>query len=193
MIQVHTVGDSHSTFIHGSFPEWVQQNHLGPKTCYSFGIASPRYVLNNTKPGDSVIFCLGEIDCRCQVHKIITETKTYQYIINYIIDKYFEAIRYIVAHLGVHTYIYNVVPPSKEEDLPHASLGYPVMGSNEERKTYVLYFNKRLKEKCTEYGFTFFDIYDDYVDQDGFLKRELSDGNVHIGNGKFIVKKLESL
>lgn len=45
MMQVHTVGDSHSTSVHGSFPDWVQQNHLGPKTCYSFGIASPRYIL----------------------------------------------------------------------------------------------------------------------------------------------------
>jgi hypothetical protein len=193
MMQVHTVGDSHSTSVHGSFPDWVQQNHLGPKTCYSFGIASPRYILKNTNPGNVVIFCLGEIDCRCHVHRIITKTKTYQYIINYIIDNYFKAVRDIAAHLGVHVYIYNVVPPSKEKDLPHASANFPVLGSDEERKTYVLYFNKRLKEKCIEYGFHFFDIYDHYTDEEGFLRRDLSDDNVHIGNGEFIVKKLASL
>lgn len=99
------------------------------------------------------------------MHRIITKTKTYQYIINYIIDNYFKAVRDIAAHLG----------------------------SDEERNTYVLYFNKRLKEKCIEYGFHFFDIYDHYTDEEGFLRRDLSDGNVHIGNGEFIVKKLASL
>ena len=114
-------------------------------------------------------------------------------VIDEIIENYVNTIRNSVQFRDVRTCIYNVVPPSKKEDIPGESQGFPILGTNEERKTYVLYFNKRLNEKCIENGFTFFDIYDDYVDQDGFLKRELSDGNVHIGNGEFIVKKLASL
>jgi hypothetical protein len=72
---------------------------------------------------------------------------------------------------------------------PHDEL-HP-LGDDEERKKYVLYFNSKLKEKCADNDFTFFDIYDKYTDEEGFLKRELSDGNVHIGDGTFIREFLE--
>ena len=54
---------------------------------------------------------------------------------------------------------------------------FPYLGTDEERKMYVLYFNEKLKEKCAEYGYVFFDVYDKYVDVEGFLDEELSDGN----------------
>lgn len=60
------------------------------------------------------------------------------------------------------------------------------MGTDEERKNYVLYFNKKLKEKCIEKEYIFFDIYDNYIDENGFLRKDLSDGIVHIGNGFYI-------
>jgi len=63
---------------------------------------------------------------------------------------------------------------------------YPFLGTDEERKKYVLYFNKKLKEKCIEYGFTFFDIYDKYIDNNGYLNKKFSDGHVHIKDGQFI-------
>ena len=62
----------------------------------------------------------------------------------------------------------------------------PFLGTDEERKSYVLYFNKILKEKCIENNFIFFDIYDKYLDINGFLRKDLSDDNVHIKNGKYI-------
>jgi hypothetical protein len=60
------------------------------------------------------------------------------------------------------------------------------LGTDEERKQYVLYFNEKVKEKCIEKGYIFFDIYNKYTDENGYLKKELSDGNVHIGNGIYI-------
>ena len=63
---------------------------------------------------------------------------------------------------------------------------YPYLGSDEERKNYVLYFNKKIREKCIEKNYIFFDIYDKYIDENGFLRKDLSDGNVHIGNGVYI-------
>jgi hypothetical protein len=44
----------------------------------------------------------------------------------------------------------------------------------------------KLKEKCFEYNYIFFDIYNKYTDKDGFLNKELSDGCVHISDGKYI-------
>jgi hypothetical protein len=186
-----TIGDSHSTIVHGSWPAYVSVQHLGPKLCYSFG-QNP-FELSGSSPGDTVIFCLGEIDCRCHVHKYVTETVTYQFIIDKLIEKYIKTIKNAVQNKGVRTCIYNVVPHTKLEVVSDQGAAYPTVGSDEERKTYTLYFNQKVKEKCNENGFIFFDVYDDYADQDGFLKRELSDGSVHIGNGEFIVKKLESL
>ena len=60
---------------------------------------------------------------------------------------------------------------------------YPYLGTDEERKQYVLYFNKKLKEKCIENNYIFFDIYNNYTDENGFLRKNLSDGNVHIAKG----------
>jgi hypothetical protein len=60
------------------------------------------------------------------------------------------------------------------------------LGTDEERKQYVLYFNEKLKEKCIEKEYIFFDIYNNYIDENGYLRKDLSDGNVHIGNGIYI-------
>lgn len=84
---IHTIGDSHSYF------GWtgIVSHKLGPLLCYTFG----KETLNrcdiqkfNIKDDDTVIFCLGEIDCRCHIHKHITPTKTYKDIINNIVDNY---------------------------------------------------------------------------------------------------------
>jgi hypothetical protein len=50
----------------------------------------------------------------------------------------------------------------------------------------VLYFNEKIKEKCIENNYIFFDVYDKYTDENGFLRKDLSDGNVHIRDGVHI-------
>ena len=186
-MSIHTIGDSHS----GSGWSGIIQHHLGAVLCYSFG----KEKLNrcdirkfNIKDGDTIVFCLGEIDCRCHIHKHITETKTYKEIINYIVENYFEAIELNVSISQIklkNICVYNVVPPiQKYNTLENPE--YPYLGTDEERKQYVLYFNKKLQEKCIEKNYIFFDIYNNYVDENGFLRKDLSDANVHIHNGIYI-------
>ena len=184
-MSIHTIGDSHSD------NGWsgVVNHHLGPVLCYSFG----KEKLNrcdirnfNIQDGDTIIFCLGEIDCRCHVHKHVTNASTYQDIIHNIVDRYFEAIELNVSIAQIklkNVCVYNVVPPIQKHNT-HENPEYPYLGSDEERKQYVLYFNEKLKEKCREKKYIFFDIYNHYADVNGFLSKELSDGNVHISNGK---------
>ncbi len=182
---IHTIGDSHSC------NGWVDviNHHLGPILCYSFGKEKlDRCDIRkfNIKDGDTIIFCLGEIDCRNHVHKHITDTTTYQEIINNIIDNYFEAIELNVTVSQIklkNICIYNIVPPINIGDN-----NYSYLGTDKQRKQYILYFNKKLKEKCIEKKYIFFDIYNDYIDENGFLKKELSDGCVHIKNGIYISK-----
>ena len=186
-MSIHTIGDSHS--VNG----WngTINHHLGPILCYSFG----KEKLNrcdirnfNIKDGDTIIFCFGEIDCRCHIHKHINETKTYQDIINNIINNYFEAIVVNVSILQIklkNICVYNVVPPVQKYNTGEDN-NFPYLGNDEERKQYTLYFNKKLKEKCIEKEYIFFDIYNNYTDENGFLKKSLSDGYVHIRDGIYI-------
>jgi lysophospholipase L1-like esterase len=176
---IHTVGDSHSDF------GWsgVTKHHLGPVLCYSFGkekLERCDIRTFNMVDGDTIIFCFGEIDCRSHVHKY----ENYQKTITSIVDAYFEAIalNVRVAKLTLQVCVYNVVPPITKHNNSE-NPDFPYRGTDEERKQYVLYFNQKIKEKCVEYGYIFFDVYHHYVDDQGFLKRELSDGHVHIAEG----------
>ena len=186
-MSIHTIGDSHS----GGGWTGVKQHPIGPVLCYSFG----KEKLNrcdirnfNIKDDDTIVFCLGEIDCRCHIHNHITETTTYQDIINNIVYNYFEAIELNVSISQIklkNICVYNVVPPIQKYNT-RENPEYPYLGTDEERKQYVLYFNEKLKEKCIEKEYIFFDIYNNYIDENGYLRKDLSDGNVHIGNGIYI-------
>jgi hypothetical protein len=186
-MSIHTIGDSHS----GSGWYGIIQQSLGPLLCYTFGnkklnICDIRNF--NIKDGDTIIFCLGEIDCRCHIHKHITDTRTYQDIINDIVDNYFDAIHLNVSVAQIklkNVCVYNVVPPVQIYNT-WENIDYPFLGTDNERKEYVLYFNKKIKEKCIEKEYIFFDIYNNYIDNNGFLRKDLSDGNVHISNGIYI-------
>ena len=186
-MSIHTIGDSHSFF------GWtgINNHHLGAVLCYSFGKEKlNRCDIRNfdIKDGDTIIFCLGEIDCRCHIHKHITDTITYQDIINNIVENYFEAIESNISTSQIklkNVGVYNVVPPVQKYNTEENEY-YPYLGTDEERKKYVLYFNEKLKEKCIEKEYIFFDVYHKYADKNGFLRKDLSDGHVHISNGIYI-------
>ena len=186
-MSIHTFGDSHS------YNGWygITTHHLGPVLCYSFGMEKLNRcdIRNfNIKDNDTIIFCFGEIDCRCHIYKHINETNTYEDIINNIVDNYFEAIKLniITSHLKLKNIcVYNVVPPTQKHNTSE-NPKFPYLGTDTERKQYVLYFNKKLKEKCSENNYIFFDVYDKYADENGFLSKILSDGNVHIKKTVYI-------
>ena len=184
---VHTFGDSHA------YCGWseVTTNHLGAYLCYSFGRDNYICDIRNNpsiKDGDTLIFCFGEIDCRCHIRKHVSLLVKYQLIIDNIVNNYIKTIKLNISTSQLklrNVCIYNVVPPVQKHTIDE-SAEYPHLGTDEERKQYVLYFNKKLKEKCAENGYIFFDVYDKYVDENGFLRKDLSDGNVHIGDGTHI-------
>tara|TARA_B110000483_G_C17978459_1_gene458765 strand:- start:103 stop:705 length:603 start_codon:yes stop_codon:yes gene_type:complete len=187
---IHTFGDSHAS---NTISGWKDCNdiithHLGAKLCYTFG----REILNlcdirkyDINDGDSLIFCFGEIDCRCHVHKHITATTSYRDVIDSIIDSYITAININIYNSDINfknICIYNVVPPIERYNT-YENIEQPYLGSDQERKQYVLYFNEILRDKCNENKWVFFDIYNKYIDNNGYLNKQLSDGNVHIKNG----------
>ncbi len=188
--RIHTIGDSHS---YNGWGNMTIHHHLGPVLCYSFG----RDKLNkcdisklNINNGDTVIFCFGEIDCRCHINKYVKKNISYQEVINNMITNYIEAIKLNIENSQLklkNICIFNIVPPVKKDEISE-NKEFPFLGEDEERKSYILYFNNKLKEICAKNNYIFFDVYDKYTDENGFLNKELSDGTVHIGNGSHLHK-----
>jgi len=153
-MSIHTIGDSHS---HNGWTN-VINHHLGPVLCYSFGKEKlDRCDIRNfnIKDGDTIVFCLGEIDCRCHIHKHITDEVTYQDIINNIVDNYFEAIELNISISQIkfkNICVYNVVPPVQKNSVTN-NVEYPFLGTDGERKQYVFYFNKKLNTKINHFIF----------------------------------------
>ena len=198
----HIFGDSHVQYAWSDINN-IYTHALWGSLCYSFGrdmlsrlnISNPEY---GVKENDSVCFLFGEIDCRSHIRKYVTDDVTYMEIIDPIIYKYFEGIK-LNAELYKHVNIYVCsIAPAVEKNkiyvdkigIENGWLATTFNSSDDERKQYVHYFNKKLKEFCNLYNYTFINIHDYYTDANGFLNRELSCPSVHIKDPKFIIKYL---
>ena len=94
MITLHTYGDSHATHFGG----WdgvtidtirISTNHLIGKLAYSFG-RDKIQVVKGVNENDIILFCFGEIDCRCHINKYEPDWKL---SIDNLIDTYFDTIK----------------------------------------------------------------------------------------------------
>ena len=186
---IHTIGDSHSN--HG-WNSNVISHSFEDMSCYDFAVNRFKKVdiqelnINN---GDSIIFCFGYIDCKYYIQKNINDFITYQQVINYIIINYFKYISFIINNSGVNfkkICVYNVIPLFNEKYNTYEYQDYTTIDINDVIKYNILYFNTKIKEYCELNNYIFFDIYDKYTDENGFLKKDLSDGGVHIKNGIYI-------
>lgn len=135
---------------------------------------------------DTVIFCFGEIDVRCHVHKrVCVEGVPHERIIEDLVQNYFRALRDIIEKCekkSLKVGIYNIIPPSRKST-QQENIHYPYQGTDDERRLYTTYMNMCLKKQCQIHEYTFVDIYHDYMDKEGFLDVNTSDGGIHIGQG----------
>lgn len=186
---VHTIGDSHAggvSNLTGAFDKisGIKRHWLGPRLMYSISKEGLNLNSLSIQSGDIIILCFGEIDCRCHVHKFITQN-TYQQIIDELVESYFNLIKNFIEDYGVKVIVYNVVPSVRKGSVEENG-SYPLLGTDEERKSYVTYMNSKLSENCDRHNLLFLDVYNNYLCQDGFLKKEFSDGNVHVTEPSFI-------
>ena len=221
-MNIHTIGDSHSKYGWNKIDD-VMVHHIGPKLCYSIGRDKP-IMVHGSLPlesdgysvppwkqivkDDMVIFCFGEIDCRCHIGKYVITSgsshisgsvssstqfveKTHKDVIDEIVEPYFEALKLNEqAMSGIKIVVYNVPPPCKQYE-QHPMETFPFVGTDDERKTYHEYFNSALSKKCKEYGYAFFNVYDRYKDDEGFIEKNFSDGGVHITDPIYMKDELE--
>lgn len=168
----------------------VHCHYMGSVLCHSIGkYGITRCDLDRVhglSDHDTVIFCFGEIDVRCHVYKrACIENILYKHIIDSLVHNYFRAIRDMIekcAKKCLNVGVYNIPPPSRKST-QRENIHYPYQGTDDERKAYTVYMNMCLKEECHKYAYTFVDIYNDYMDEEGFLDVRTSDGGIHIGQG----------
>jgi hypothetical protein len=192
---IHTVGDSHSWFGWKDIKEYqypIKINRIGAKLMYTFSkdrekVISP-FIYDSINKNDILIYCFGEIDCRCHISKHITKDVDYVALINRLSTDYLEAVRYMhfkYMPQGAKSAVYSVVPPIKERDGTN-NPDYPFLGSDQDRLQYHRYLNERLRLLC-ENDIIFFDITSKYEDENGFLETEKSDRRCHIDNPQGIL------
>lgn len=190
----HTFGDSHSSF-HGGWTKIkiknfkILTNHFGGKTMSFFSSKNITDILK-TSHIDIICLCYGEIDCRVHINKF---EPNYESRIDEIVTWYFNGISNIrKLYNNIKICVYNVVPPvarEKEENKwMESGSASPAAGTDIQRKKYTLYMNKKLKEYCILNNCIFFDVYNKYVDNEGFLNPVYSDQNCHISDPIYLTE-----
>lgn len=135
-----------------------------------------------------MLFCFGEIDCRCHVKKHLINGD-YKNIIDSLVLKYKNELSKVSKLVSNQICIYNIIPPLKrlnknmhlENNFP-----FPFLYDDIESKLYIEYFNLKLKELCIDENYIFFDVYEKYLDNERYLNPKYSDGIIHIVDNIFI-------
>jgi hypothetical protein len=133
-------------------------------------------------PDDTIVLAYGEVDCRANIGKQIALGRLEDEIITELTSAYIKTVRAVVAE--GHVIVVAVIPPttSREYSEENPDGGFPFESSDEERVRYTKKVNNSLSILCEQAGFVFFNPYIPYTREDGCLRRELSDMNIHVGN-----------
>jgi hypothetical protein len=176
--QITTIGDSHGWHGWLKIPG-VEVLTRGPMTMHSVG--RDQIVYTKGLPYETpVVFSWGEVDCRCHIHN----HQPWKETIERVVREYIKTVLLNAAHVR-QIWLFNISPPPRVEDCKETydGVGFPFVGSNEDRLKYVRYMNELLGRS----PFPLIDVYESYCDSDGFM----ADGNVHISNEKPIMAWIE--
>jgi len=205
--KIVSIGDSHSQILAGVSSGRTSRVYLGPTTLYQFASSKreqmifdvPNLFKDDNFIGEDIndesvliIYCLGEIDIRCNWEKQINEYKADEnkFIENLVNEAFVTALS-IRKPFGFIS-----IPPAVDKQHiieTDATKEYPVRGSNEDRVRWVKKLNFYLEKKCLENNCVFLNIWEYYADENGLLIHELSDGNVHIKEGKYVREEIDKL
>lgn len=187
-------GDSHA---HNHFKNLYLpfvDKHQNSITMFRIG-RDNKIIHFNKRDHDSnsiICLCYGEVDCRCHIQRQINLGRAENDVIYELVSKYFNTIR---NNIGIYKkiIIVAVIPPTEKEEyekingpITHA---FPFVGSDADRVRYTYKMNQLLELFCNKYGMYFFNPFSYYTRDNGCLKHELSDGNVHIAHNYYFLEK----
>ncbi len=137
--------------------------------------------------GDTVAFVYGEIDCRAHVMKQVMAGRNHNDVISVLVYRYFDTIllnRKMYKKLKI--IVVSLVPPKRKA-------GHPIVGTKEEQLKSALGINTLLKKQCDVHGFIYLDVYTPHAADDGMLNEDMSDGNVHVLNNKYVKENIKKI
>ena len=201
---IYIYGDSHGMF---SFKN-LSLDHINRATpsVTMHRIGRDNIIVNYEKSDDNedsiMIFCYGEVDCRCHIERQKNEIRRNEdEIILTLVCKYFKTIMNNVNKCK-KIIITAIIPPvdsiirNSRMENPNADLfnQFPVLGTNETRIRYTNKMNKLIKDLCNKMSYIYFDPYDFYKTNEGCLNHIYADSTLlHIGDNKYILDELEKL
>lgn len=180
-INIFAIGDSHTIYFFDS--NYVNHHWVGwggmPVTMYKFNLQGlPLYNIVerlppgdichiNPKENDIVLFSYGFNDVQKNVYKYGKDS--YEDTIDSITETYIKLIKKFSdgSYYKIKPIICCIFP------IPQ-NVNNEMNGSKEDRITYTLYINKKLKELCFENNIPFFDIYD-LLHENNILSTKVSD------------------
>jgi len=192
---IHTYGDSHADFSFRNI-ESIIKHPVASITMKSAGKESNIKHIKKMfkdfgiKRKDNIILCFGEIDCRAHIHNEEDKNKA----IEGLVENYFKTI-IALRNKYINIIIMSVPPPAHNTII--ITHEFPFRGSDNERSGYTKKMNELIESNCKKNDICFLNIYNDYKDEKGMLKTELSndklDCDVHIGDTSFIKKRLQTM
>lgn len=198
---IHVFGDSHGNFNFKGLTRPNQNYHINSTTMHKVGRDRLNYIdFNNynIKNGDTIIYQVGEVDCRCHIGKQLKLGRKLNEIITTLSDNFIKSIEINADRYNdLKVIVACVPPPTKREDVEriHGPIThkYPFVDSDDERVNYTKLLNINLKKLCDDNNYIFLDYYSYYSDENGCLIFELSDTTGHIRDNNRIIELINKI
>jgi hypothetical protein len=188
-LPIFTIGDSHAVW------SFTIEGKVWDRITYCLRIAEPyswtmhrvgRDSVDFTSigfPTDSImLLSFGWIDVHYHIEKQIKKGRDEDEIINTLINNYI-AVAVGNRSLGQkHIGLLSIIPTVRSQCDP----SNPTTGSAADLCIYyTAKMNALLKQRCQENKLLYLNLYDTYRNEDGSMKEEFSDGNIHLKTLKY--------
>lgn len=188
---IYLYGDSHARLSFSGLQAEHDSRSFNSVTMHRIG--RDGIIVNWTpcNPDDTVVLAYGEVDCRAHIGNQIALGRVEDDIITELTTAYMNTIRAVVVQ--GHVVVVAVIPPttSREYSAENPDGGFPFKSTDEDRVRYTKKVNESLSKLCEQYGFVFFNPYGPYTREDGCLRRELADRNVHVGDTSYVLSQFK--
>lgn len=190
---IHCIGDSHCCIFSGKacYPAWDAPDkedilpyfntyRLGPCTAFQLHkkLDLIRFIIGKfVKPGDTVLMCFGEVDCRAHLIKQSqVQKRQLGYIVRQCAYMYMQTIRLLKQDripVAVWGPIASMAPDTNYE-------GGIWQGTCEERNQVTAQFNQVLKEQCKALHIPFGTIFDKMIDENNITNKKYLTDAIHL-------------
>ena len=194
---IHCIGDSHASFFSGynvvqpTYPEisvnkypFIKSYRLGAVLAYSLATSGTREegreklydLVNGLDRSSQLIFCFGEIDCRCHlIYQSELQGKSLNEVVENCIKKYFKVVDELMA-LGFNIAIWGAIATGSSDNVE-----YPMYGTEVQRNACTILFNKFAERECLARGIGFVSINKFLVRRNLTTKKNFYFDGVHLG------------